>query len=85
MSFAFRLGLGIAPAKGVRDSTAWVMRDETGDKAPLDIDHENGRFWYNGAAYATAAALYAALGTVSVVSGNLVTLGPTPQGAELVV
>ncbi|WP_377299809.1 hypothetical protein, partial [Rhizobium sp. SGZ-381] len=26
-----------------------------------------------------------ALGTVSVVSGNLVTLGPTPQGAELVV
>ena len=63
---------------------AWVFCDEAGRPALVDIDWEGGRYWYNGKSYNSAAELYAALGIVSIVSGNRITIGPTPTGAELV-
>jgi len=77
------LSLGLAPIQGVV-APAWVLRDEAGSPPLLDVDWEKGRYWYGGKAYASAAELYAALGVVTVVSGNRITIGPNPTGDELI-
>ncbi|MBD3728744.1 MAG: hypothetical protein IE933_03480 [Sphingomonadales bacterium] len=64
----------------------WVRTDEHGEKALLDIDHRNARFWFNGIVYASAAALYAAMtGVTQHGTERVVTMGPVRDGNELLV
>ena len=73
------LSQGVAPA--------WVLRDDAGRPALLDVDWEGGRYWYAGRSYASAALLYAALGTVTEISARVITIGPNSDAAapEMVV
>lgn len=80
LTLSSKLGLSLSG----RSLPGWVTRDETVSPALFDADFQNGRYWFNGAAYPDEASWLTAIGASK--SSQTYGIGPVvvTGAAELV-